>query len=414
MLSPIRISASVLLLAAAIPPSCISAEPVTAALADLGRALFFDVNLSQNRTQSCASCHDPAHAFADPRDNGTGGAASLGDDQRSLGDRNTPSAAYAAIAPVFHRDEEGHYRGGYFLDGRAPTLEAQAVQPITNPIEMALPDAAAVVARVVENPVYVEALKKQFGAEVLDDIGSAMDALGAAIGAFERTSTFAPFDSKYDRFLRGEYEMTALEEMGRSLFFSPMTNCSSCHVLNISSLHERETFTNYRYHNIGLPPNTALREKNGHSAGHRDNGLLDNPTVNDPTLAGKFKVPSLRNVAITAPYMHNGVFRELRTAILFYNKYTVRSRQSQTNPETDLPWGEAEVPETIDLDLLSDGQPIDAGRVKALIAFLQTLTDARYEPLLVPAAASRNTSVAARSIESASGSRSGSPITTTP
>jgi len=351
-------------------------------LIDLGRALFFDANLSANRTQSCASCHDPAHAFTDPRDNGVGGAASLGDDGHSIGDRNTPTAAYAAATPTFHTDDEGHYVGGLFLDGRAATLAAQAVQPITNPIEMALPDAAAVVARVRENPVYVQTLSAHFGEDIFSDTERTMAAIGESLAAFERTDTFAPFDSKYDRFLRGEYQMTALEEMGRSLFFSPMTNCTSCHLLNISSLKEGETFSNYRYHNIGLPPNAEVRKKNGVGIGHRDHGLLDNPDVDTPTLDGKFKVPTLRNVAVTGPYMHNGVFRELRTAILFYNKHTVHSKQSRTNPETGLPWGKAEVPATVDIDLLNQGQPIDDGRARALIAFLETLTDRRYEPLL--------------------------------
>ena len=99
-------------------------------------------------------------------------------------------------------------------------------------------------------------------------------------------------------------------------------------------------------------------------------------------MAGKFRVPSLRNVAVTAPYMHNGVFQDLRTAILFYNKFTLSNPQSQTNPETGQLWGDAEVPENIDLDLLRDGQPIAENHVVLLIAFLRALTDQRYESLL--------------------------------
>lgn len=351
-------------------------------LAEFGALLFFDTNLSADRTQSCSSCHDPAKAFTDPRHNGIGGAVSRGDDNRSLGDRNTPTAAYAALTPEFHLDAAGHYRGGFFLDGRAATLDAQAIEPLTNPLEMALPDATTIVARVRENPAYVELLVAQFGTNVFADTARTVAAIGASIAAFERTELFAPFDSKYDRYLRGEYKMNALEEMGRSLFFSPLTNCATCHMLNISSLADREPFTNYRFHNIGLPANGPVRERNGLGTAHRDAGLGAHPSVDEPTLAGKFKVPTLRNVAITGPYMHNGVFRELRTAILFYNKYTVSSRASQTNPETGLSWGTPEVPETIDTDLLDQGQPIDEGRTKALIAFLKTLTDARYEHLL--------------------------------
>ena len=101
-------------------PAEVSAAAVDAtALATLGRALFFDVNLSLHRSQSCATCHDPAHGFVDTRDNGVGGAVSRGADQRALGDRNAPSAAYAALAPPFSRDSHGHYFGGLFHDGRA-------------------------------------------------------------------------------------------------------------------------------------------------------------------------------------------------------------------------------------------------------------------------------------------------------
>ncbi|MGR9091976.1 MAG: cytochrome-c peroxidase [Gammaproteobacteria bacterium] len=357
-----------------------AAESGTAA--DLGRALFFDVNLSVARTQSCATCHDPAAGFHDPRDNGVKGAASLGGDGRSLGDRNTPALAYVAHTPELHRDAEGHYRGGLFHDGRAVDLAHQAVEPIVNPLEMAQADAAATAARVRENPAYVESFTALYGAAVWSSPENVLAAIGDSIAAFEQTALFSPYDSKYDRYLRGEYTLSALEEMGRSLFFSPLTNCSTCHMQNRSSLKDRETFSNYRYHNIGLPVNRTLRARNGLGDTHRDPGLLANPAVDDPALAGKFKVPSLRNVAVTAPYMHNGVFQELATAIVFYNQYTVNSRQSRTNPETGDAWGDAEFPQTVDTELLSQGQPIDAGRAQALIAFLKTLTDARYEHLL--------------------------------
>lgn len=355
--------------------------------ADLGRALFFDVNLSAARTQSCATCHDPVAGFHDPRDNRVGGAASLGGDGRSLGDRNAPSVAYAAQTPAFHRDPDNHYRGGLFHDGRAADLAHQAVEPIVNPLEMAQSDAAAIVARVRENPGYVDAITALYGAAVWSDPAQVLAAIGDSLAAFERTALFSPYDSKYDRYLRGEYTFSALEEMGRSLFFSPLTNCSTCHLQNRSSLKARETFSNYRYHNIGLPVNQALRASNGLGGEHRDPGLFANPAIDDPALAGKFKVPSLRNVAVTPPYMHNGIFRDLATAIVFYNKYTVNSRQSRTNPETGEPWGETEFPQTVDTELLSQGQPIDAGRARALVAFLKTLTDARYEHLLEGAAA---------------------------
>ena len=98
--------------------------------------------------------------------------------------------------------------------------------------------------------------------------------------------------------------------------------------------------------------------------------------------AGKFKVPTLRNVAVTAPYMHNGIFRELETVVVFYNKFILTNAESQTNPETGEPWGEPEIPETVDLDLLKEGQPVSPLQIRPLVTFLETLTDRRYEHLL--------------------------------
>ncbi len=349
----------------------------------LGQALFFDTNLSANRSQACATCHDPERAFSDGRENGTSGAVSLGDDGLSLGDRNTPSATYASLIPDFHTNEAGEFVGGYFLDGRAATMVEQAGLPFINPIEMGMPDAAAVVNRVSENPYYVTTLKKHFGEAVFTDPEQAFLAITQSIVAFERTDLFAPFDSKYDRFLRGEYQMTDEENLGRILFFSDQVNCSSCHLLSTLDISDKETFTNHQYHNIGIPTNTRARQVNNVDVSHRDLGLLENPAVSDPAQAGKFRVPSLRNVAVTGPYMHNGVFQKLSTAILFYGKFTLGDRQSQTNPETGELWGEAEVVATVNLELLREGQPINKDRAASLVAFLATLTDRRYESLLV-------------------------------
>ncbi len=356
--------------------------PQGADIASLGQALFLDSSLSANRNQSCASCHDSGQAFSDSRDNGVAGAVSLGDDGGSLGDRNTPGTTYASLIPDFHKNEKGEYVGGYFLDGRAATMVDQAAEPFVNPLEMALPDVAAVVERVRENAYYVEALRKHFGESIFSDSDKAFLAITESIVAFERTALFTPFDSKYDRYLRGEYELTADEEIGRVLFFSQIINCSSCHLLDTREFSPHEVFSNHRYHNIGVPTNKQVREKNGIVVSHRDLGLLQNPAVDDPAMAGKFRVPSLRNVAVTGPYMHNGVFRDLRTAILFYNRFTLSNPQSQINPETGARWRAPEVAETVDLELLREGQPLAENHVEALVAFLTALTDQRYESLL--------------------------------
>jgi cytochrome c peroxidase len=204
------------------------------------------------------------------------------------------------------------------------------------------------------------------------------------VAAYEASPAFSTFDSKYDRYLRGEVELTKEEELGRTLFFSTQfTNCNLCHQLNPRPGMEKETFSNYRYHNIGTPENPVARAANGMGKGHQDLGLALNPqTGGDPAQEGRFKVPSLRNVAVTAPYMHNGVFEDLRTVVLFYNSYNTRSQKRKVNPETGQPFASAEVPWNLSLTELETGPALDDHRVDAIVAFLKTLTDARYEPLL--------------------------------
>jgi cytochrome c peroxidase len=317
----------------------------------LGQRLYFDTSLSKNRTQSCATCHAPSHGFADNRDSGVQAAVSLGDDGKSLGDRNAPTASYASFSPEFHQNKDGKYIGGQFLDGREKDLKGQAGGPPLNPIEMGMPDKASVVARLRENENYVEAFKRLFGEDIFGSADDAYAAMAESIAAFEKTEFFAPFDSKYDRYLKGEYQLTLEEDLGMTLFFSQQfTNCNICHQLKKRPAAKGETFANYEYHNIGVPVNRKIRAMNGLGEEHIDHGLLDNPAVNDTTQDGKFKVPTLRNVAVTGPYMHNGIFQDLRTVVLFYNKYNSRSAKRQINPETGEQWADPEVAENISID----------------------------------------------------------------
>ncbi|MFC5736427.1 cytochrome-c peroxidase [Sinirhodobacter huangdaonensis] len=345
-----------------------------------GEALFFDTNLSKNRTEACATCHDPAAGFSDPRETVAGRAVSLGDDGASLGDRNAPTASYTRFSPPFGRTADGKWQGGQFHDGRAATLADQAKGPPLNPIEMGMPDVAAVAARLRENPRYVATLAAlRPGA----DDAAAFDAMADALAAYEASDTFSPFDSKYDRFLRGEAKLTDQEELGRLLFFSSQfTNCNLCHQLRGTHGAMEETFSNYQFHNIGVPANRAVRAANGAAPDRVDAGLLENPAVTDPAEAGKIKVPTLRNVAVTGPYMHNGVFADLRTVILFYNSYNTKRPERHINPETGAPFDPPEVAQNLSRTELETGPALDDQRIDALVAFLKTLTDARYEPLL--------------------------------
>jgi cytochrome c peroxidase len=355
--------------------------------AELGRLLFFDPNLSQNRQQSCATCHNPAEGFVDTRrdDNGEIRPVSLGTDEHSLGTRNAPTVTYAAFAPDFqwgkHQrfnsqqpDYEG-YLGGQFHDGRAKDLAEQAGGPPLNPVEMQMPGKGFVVERLQENPLYLKAFKRFYGTEVFEQPDRAFTAMTKAIEAFEKTPEVSPFDAKYDRVLRGEAEFSFKERSGKALFFSQQfTNCATCHQAKPNG-HARETFTHFEYHNIGVPANPDL------ALDAPDPGLLANPAVDDPAHRGKFKVPTLRNVAVTGPYMHNGVFRDLRTVVEFYDHFLMGSVHTE-NPETHQAWSKPEVSDTVAETELKDGRKLKPIQVEQLVCFLRTLTDQRYEHLI--------------------------------
>ncbi len=364
----------------------------------LGESLFSDKNLSQNRTQSCATCHKPEHAFIDARlgSDGKIRAVSLGDDGISLGDRNSPTAAYAKFSPDFHfgtsvrinsdqPDYEG-FIGGQFLDGREADLKGQASGPPVNPIEMGIADKTTVVERFKENPDYVEAFKRLYNDAIFDDVEAAYAAMAESIGQFEKTDLFSPFDSKYDRSLLSTtdpdaYQLSFKESTGKALFFSQQfTNCATCHQLHASK-NKQETFSSYEFHNIGVPINVAVRLLNGKDNDFIDNGLLDNPAVTDDAEKGKFKVPTLRNVAVTEPYMHNGVFRDLETVIKFYDHFLTNSVFVE-NPETGAPWREGEVTATINFTELRDGRKMSQQNIDDMVCFLRILTDKRYEHLI--------------------------------
>lgn len=346
----------------------------------LGKQLFFDTILSKSHTQSCATCHNPNAAFIDNRENNSG---SLGHDNFSLGDRNTPTAAYANQTPSFHKNAQDEYVGGLFWDGRADDLAEQAGGPPLNPIEMGMTSKKEVAQRLKNTPHYYSVFTALFGQNIFSSSENVYKAVQESIATFEKTDFFSPFDSKYDRYLDGNYLLTEQEELGMSLFFSEQfTNCNACHLLNKRPLAQNETFSDYRYHNIGVPTNIRLREANKLSTQHRDAGLLNNPNVSDKKQAGKFKTPSLRNIALTAPYMHNGVFNKLETVIAFYNQYNSKKLENKINPETGTHWQVPEISENIALDELSKGSALNEKRINALVSFLKLLTDKRYEHLI--------------------------------
>lgn len=374
--------------------------------AKLGEALFLDKNLSKTRNTSCATCHNPEHAFVDTRFSEAGadqaifihGALSVGDDGFSLGGTNSPTAAYAHLSPEFNISN-GIPKGGQFHNGRAKTLADQATRPPLDIHEMQMPSNASVVERIQENPLYVEAFETLYGKTIFNDTNASYQAMADAMEAFQKTELFSPFDSKYDRFLKCRaqgggtnecYEAdnwTELEQLGESLFFSNAnTNCKTCHQLKSDIDLMEETFSNYEYHNIGTPKNLkALQARvdvgSAQSADVIDHGVFGAyPEEVNASKDGSVRVPTLRNVALTAPYMHNGVFQELKTVLEFYDHMGGNGRRL-INPETNEPWGEPDVNATINRTDLQMPE-LDDRKIEALEAFLKTLTDKRYEHLL--------------------------------
>ena len=340
----------------------------------LGEQLYHDTNLSNNRTMSCATCHVIDKAFVDPRPTNLSLGASLGDDGVSIADRNAPTAAYAKFIPRFHFDtHEGLYIGGQFLDGRASDLTEQAKGPFLNPVEMNMPDEASVIARIQENPEYVQAFKEIYGDDIFNDTQKAYEALADTIAKFEKSDTFAPFNSKYDKALKGDAILTEQETRGLALF-NGKAECAACHPSDGTNAQ----FTDFSYDNLGVPVNHALRDANGKGSEFVDNGLYQNPHVDDETLKGAFRVSTLRNIAVTGPYMHNGVFKDLATVVHFYN---TRDVEGAINPETGEVWEKGEVDinkNTTELGNLG----LTAEEEADLVAFLKTLTDEQYEDLI--------------------------------
>ena len=344
----------------------------------LGEVLFFDKSISFNKTQSCSTCHSPDTAFVDQRKNSANQMVSEGDNPHLHGNRNANTALYAMFSPDFHFDEKiQDYVGGQFWDGRAKDLAEQAGGPPVNPVEMGMPDKKSIVERLKANSIYYKAITDIYGESIWADTDKIYAIMEKAIAEFEKHELFAQFSSKYDRALKGEAELTALEAEGKALFFDKTrTNCSNCHQSSEAN-SAKETFTNYRYYNIGVPSNQALIKLNKLAADYVDNGLLDNPMVKgDEKQKGKFKVPTLRNIGVTAPYMHNGVFRDLKTVLLFKDSFNNPNRK--INPETGKAWDKAEYAQTINPDVLK-AKPLTDEEINALEAFLKTLTDEAYE-----------------------------------
>jgi cytochrome c peroxidase len=273
----------------------------------LGRKLYFDTHLSKDGTLACATCHDVSRGFTDHRSVSEG----IGD---HLGKRSAPTTMNAALLQT------------QFWDGRAPSLEEQAKLPILNPIEMGHPDAGSVMAAVTADPAYQGLFQKAYGrAPNYDD-------LGRAIASFERTLIF--LDAPFDRFAAGDSKaLSAAAQRGLDLF-NGKARCVSCHMINSSN----PLGTDNLFHNVGV----SARKQNFEALAVQALGVLKDGSNSEALdkLAietdmselgrflvtkkrediGAFKTEQLRNVGITAPYMHDGSLRTLWDVMDHYNK----------------------------------------------------------------------------------------------
>ena len=356
----------------------------------LGGLIYRDANLSINANQSCMTCHHPSAGFADPvnRKDPYNFPVSQGSEPGNYGGRNAPSSAYAGFSPIFGWDDTlGSYAGGMFWDGRATGAELgdplaeQARGPFQNPVEMGLTP-AEVVSRVAVAS-YAGLFLTVFPATDWQDVDGTYNNIARAIAAFERSQAVTKFNSKFDLFWAacrdagidtGAIGVTidasgapqgilTTGELNGLALFNGKAGCAACHV---SSDFEAGVvpplFTDYTYDNLGIPTNPRVYELAGGAP--PDLGL--GGRLGEPDQNGKFKVPTLRNVAKSPPYGHNGYFPTLSAMVNFYNLRDVSGSVWYTIPP--------EVPENVNITQLGD-LGLSAREEMWIVSFLHTLTD---------------------------------------
>jgi len=306
----------------ALPPPNIPVDnALTPETVQLGRMLFYDTRLSRTNTQSCASCHVQANAFTDTNRFSVGVTGAIGKRQ-----------AMAIFNTAWHT-------GGFFWDGRSDLLRHQSLLPIEDPTEMD-DQLDNVISKLESDPQYADQFFKAFGSAEITG-----EKMGLAMEQF--MNSIVSKNSKFDQFLAGTYEQTASEARGMQLFFREFTpafpdssgaDCTHCHT--------GLTMENDLFMNNGLEDD----------AGVQDIGLEE--VTGNPLDRAKFKVPSLRNIELTPPYMHDGRFNTLEEVVNHYNSGV---KQSATLDPAITP--------TI------NGLNLTQQDVADLVSFLKTLTD---------------------------------------
>jgi len=350
------------------------------ALTELGRAIFFDAELSPSGAASCASCHDPRHAYGPPDA-----------DAVKLGLRAAPSLRYLNTLPPFtehHFDNDGDDStdmgptGGHTWDGRASSAHEQARLPLLAPEEMGGPSEAAVVERLRLAP-YANAFRAAFGADIFERREAAFDAALMALEVFQQSpADFYPFSSRYDAVLRGQATLSAQEARGLAVFNDPAKgNCASCHLSQIKADGAFPLFTDFGHIAIGVPRNPRVRA----NADPRffDLGLCGpqrTDLADQADYCGRFRTPTLRNVARRQSFFHNGAIASLDEAVRFYvGRDTDPARwYGAAGRFDDLP---ARYHANVNTEPPFGGRPgaapaLSEAEIADVVAFLKTLTDA--------------------------------------
>jgi cytochrome c peroxidase len=369
-----------------IPPHTV---PPLTAREKVGQSIFLDATLSNPPGTSCASCHDPDTAFSG--NNGSLTGVAQGSRPGHFARRNAPSVMYMKYVPPFHfalEDDDDVAEspfGGLTWSGRADTVAEFARLPLFDANEMNNASEAEIARKLRASP-YAADLAREFPG-ALETPASAMKAFGDALQAFLTSETMSPFTSKFDDFLRGKVQLSPLEMKGLTAFENRAKGaCNHCHQMyEHSNRPESSLFTTYAYDAVGVPRNRAIAanaDPKRYDLGLCERTQKEVPS-SDAKWCGSFRIPSLRNVAVRQRFMHNGSFSKLRDVVAFY---ATRS----TNPDLWYPHG-AKFDDTPDqyrrnVNTLSfpynrrEGDPpaMDDADIDAIVAFLETLTDAPY------------------------------------
>jgi cytochrome c peroxidase len=365
-------------------------------LVELGRQIFFDPSLSASGRLSCASCHDPAHAYGPPdgRAVQTGGSSMDRQGPRAVLSlryvlNRTPAWSHEYIANPVERMLEPTEppSGGFGWDGRFRNLREQAKFPLLAPNELANADVAQVAARLAQAP-YADRFRSLFGESVFTDPQVTFDRALAALERFELDDpSFHPYSSRYDQFLDGIVKLTAPEQRGLALFDDPARgNCASCHLDTRGADGSHPLMTDYQFEALGVPRNADLQVNA--SADYFDLGAcgpLRHDQADQRQYCGLFKTPTLRNVATRRVFFHNGRFHDLKQALRFYVRrdtdpalwYPVGA-DGKADKFNDLPPGLRANVDVIDEPLTRHEGAAPAwsdAEIDDVIAFLKTLSD---------------------------------------